>query len=99
MLRMLKMKYTYNVAEAQSQLPRLLRDVERGGTISIRRHAETVAYVLSRVQMEALVETLEVLGNPLAMRAIERHRAGRMKFVPPSAIDASSRGARRRHVT
>jgi PHD/YefM family antitoxin component YafN of YafNO toxin-antitoxin module len=80
-------KSTYSVSEAQSQLPRLLKDVERGEPVSIRRHDQTVAYLLSRERMEAIVETLEVLGNPAAMRAIERHREGKTRFSPVTAID------------
>jgi PHD/YefM family antitoxin component YafN of YafNO toxin-antitoxin module len=82
------MKSTYNVSEAQGQLPRLLRDAERGETIAIRRHDATVAYVVSRAHMEAIVETLEVLANPSALRAIRSHRAGKTKFLPLSALDS-----------
>jgi prevent-host-death family protein len=80
------MKSTYSVSEAQGQLPRLLREAEKGETVAIRRHNQTVAYVLSSAHMEAIVETLEILANPDAVRAIERHRAGKTKFVPLSAL-------------
>ncbi len=80
------MKTTYTVTEAQSQLPRLLKVAEKGDTISIRRHNETVAFLVSRERMEAIVETLEILGNPAAVRAIAQHRAGKTKFVPLSAL-------------
>ncbi len=81
------MKTTYSVSEAQSQLPRLLKEVARGEPVSISRHNETVAYLVSRERMEAIAETLEILGNADAMRAIRSHRAGKMKFVPLSALD------------
>ncbi len=80
------MKSTYSVSEAQSQLPRILKEVQKGGPVSIRRHDETVAYLVSRERMEAIVETLEILGSRSAMRAIEQHRAGKTKFLPLSAI-------------
>jgi prevent-host-death family protein len=80
------MKSTYSVSEAQSQLPRILKEVQRGGPVSIRRHDETVAYLVSRERMEAIVETLEILGSRSAMRAIEQHRAGKTKFLPLSAV-------------
>ncbi len=75
------MKSTYTVSEAQSRLPRLLKDAQKGEAIAIRRHNETVAYLLSRERMEAIVETLEILANPDAMRAIRSHRADETKFV------------------
>jgi prevent-host-death family protein len=80
-------KTTYSVSEAQSQLPRLLKEAEAGGPISIRRHDETVAFLVSRERMDAIVETLEILGNRVAMRAIDQHRAGKTKFAPLKALD------------
>jgi prevent-host-death family protein len=80
-------KRTYTVTEAQSQLPKLIRSAEKGDAVTIRRHNETVAYVLSRARMEAIVETLEVLGNPVAMRAIRAYEAGKTKLFPVSVLD------------
>jgi antitoxin YefM len=80
-------KTTYSVSEAQSQLPRLLKEIQKGAPVSIRRHNETVAYLLSRERMEAIVETLELLGNAPAMKAIRQHRAGKTRFAPLSALD------------
>lgn len=80
-------KSTYTVSQAQSRLSELLKRAEQGEPVSIRRHNETVAYVVSRERMEAIVETLEILGNADAMRGIRRHRAGKLRFVPLSALD------------
>jgi prevent-host-death family protein len=81
------MKSTYTVSEAQSRLPKLLKEAQAGETVCIRRHNEPVAFLLSRERMEAIVETLEILGNQDAMRAIRDHRAGKTKFVPVSILD------------
>jgi antitoxin YefM len=81
------MKSTYTVTEAQASLPRLLKQAAKGDPICIRRRNETVAYVLSRERMEAIVETLEILGNENAMRAIQAHRAGKMKFLALESLD------------
>ena len=81
------MKSTYSVTEAQSQLPRLIKNAQKGDAISIRRRDDVVAYLVSRERMEAIVETLEILGNPKAMRAIAQYRAGKTRFRPLSAID------------
>ena len=40
---------TYSVTQAQSQLPQLLRQAERGTLVGITRRQRTVAYLLSRV--------------------------------------------------
>ena len=75
------------MSEAQSQLPRLIKEAQKGEPVSIRRHNDTVAYLLSRERMEAIVETLEILGNRAAMRAIEKHRSGKIAFTSLSALD------------
>ena len=82
------MRATYSVTEAQSQLPSLIKEAEQGRPIRISRRNETVAYLLSRDRMEAIVETLEILSNPAAMKAIARHRSGKAKLVPLTALDA-----------
>ena len=55
---------TYSVTQAQRALPRLLREVESGELVGIARRDETVAYLLSRQHLEAIVETMELLANP-----------------------------------
>jgi prevent-host-death family protein len=81
------MPSTYSVTEAQSQLPGLIKKAEGGEPVRIRRRDKTVALLVSRERMEAIVETMEILANPDAMKAIEAHRAGRTKFQPLSALD------------
>jgi len=78
---------TYSVTEAQSKLPSLLRCAEAGEAIGIRRRDETVAFLVSRERMEAIVETLEILGNPDAQRALEKYGAGELHFSGLSALD------------
>jgi len=78
---------TYSVSEAQSQLPGLLRRAESGETIGIRRREETVAFLVSRERMEAIVETIEILANPQARETLDRHRAGQLRFSAISALD------------
>ena len=82
----IRMKNTYNVARAQANFTRLLKQAERQ-PIAITRHDETVAYILSANRMQAIIETLEIMGNPEAMKAIREHRSGKTRFVPLSALD------------
>jgi antitoxin YefM len=83
----MRMASTYSVTQAQSQLPGLIKKAEEGEPVRIRRRDKTVALLVSRERMEAIVETMEVLANPKAMKAIAAHRAGRTKFLPLSALD------------
>lgn len=80
-------EHTYTVTAAQSALPRLVREAEQGRPVAIRRRDDTVAYIVSRERLEAIVETMEILGNPDARKAIEKHRAGKTRFAPLSDLD------------
>ncbi len=84
------MKSTYSVSRAQSCLPSLLRDAAKTGSAVITRHNETVAYVVSRDRMEAIVETMEVLSNPKAMKAIRDYEKGATVFSPLGVLDDES---------
>ena len=78
------MKTTLSVAEAQGKLLRLVKSKE---TIALRQHEETVAFLVPRERMEALLETMEILSNPAAMRAVRRDQSGKGKYVPLSVLD------------
>ena len=47
-----------------------------------------VGYLLSPDRMEAILESMEILANPKAMRAIRDYEKGRTKFLPLSSLDA-----------
>lgn len=81
------MKTTVTAAEAKTQFSRLLRQVEEGETIAISKRDETVAFLIPRARLEALIETMEVLGNPAAIQAIRQHEAGQLTFHPLSVLD------------
>jgi prevent-host-death family protein len=81
------MNSTYSVSQAQSKLPRLLKDAAQGAPIAITRHDQTVAFLVSRERMEAIAETLEILGNAEAMQTLRRYRQGHTRFLPLSALD------------
>ena len=80
------MSSTYTVTQAQAGLPRLLKDAADQGSIAITRRDETVAYLVSREQMEAIAETLNLLADPKAMKAIRNYEEGRTRFLPLSAL-------------
>ena len=65
---------TYNMREAQAQLTTLCRG-DRQFVIANRNKPAFVAMPVA--DYEALMETLDVLANPAAMKEIRRARAGR----------------------
>jgi prevent-host-death family protein len=87
MLGRFRMDSTYSVTQAQTNLPRLIREATGEGSIAITRHDQTVAYLVSRARMEAIMETLDLLGNPAAMKTLRMYEQGKTKFMPLSALD------------
>ncbi len=55
--------------------------------MAITRHDQTVAYVISRERMEAIVETMEILANPRTMAVLRTYEAGKTRFRPVEALD------------
>ena len=82
---------TYSVTEAQAQFPALLRKVEND-LIGITRRDKTVAYLVSAQRMEAIVETLEIMADPVAMKALRRAREGKGKYYPAAIVDEPGQG-------
>ena len=80
------MASTYSITEAQANFPALVRK-SQDGPISITRRDQIVGYLLSPDRMEAILESMEILADPNAMRAIRGYEKGLTKFQPLSALD------------
>ena len=76
------MKNAYTIARGARHFAQLVREVERGGVAAVTRHDKTVAYVVSAARMESLIETRELLANPVFMRVLKADRAGKLKYTP-----------------
>jgi prevent-host-death family protein len=74
-------KSTYTIKEAQKDIARMVRSVETGKLATITRHQKPVAYVLSPERFKEILETMEVLADPKAVKAIRDAEAGRTKFI------------------
>ena len=74
------------MTEAQARLPALVREAA-DTPIAITRHDRVVGYLLSPERMEALMETVELLANPQAMKELRRARRGKGRYHPLSALD------------
>ena len=80
------MKTTYSITSAQANLPRVVRESENA-LIKITKRDETVAYVVSKERMESILETLEIMANPKAMKALKDAREGKVKYYPLECLD------------
>ena len=67
------MKSTYSITGAQARLPALVKEAA-DNPVAITRHDRVVGYLLSPERMEGLLETLELLANPRAMKQLRRAR-------------------------
>ena len=75
---------TVTVSQAQANLPKLIRR----DSFAIARHGKVVGVFLSKDRMEALVESMELLGNPDFIQALKVHMAGRGKQYDVAELDA-----------
>ena len=78
------MKNTLTVTQAQAQFPKICRSKR---TAAITRNGEVVAFLVPRKRLADLLEQMEILSNPQAMKAINRARAGKGKYYPISVLD------------
>lgn len=74
------MKSTVSISEGQNSFPALVKAAEKGSVVTVTRHDAPVAYVMGYERMTAIAETLEILGDPAAIKALNEHKAGRTKF-------------------
>ena len=81
------MNSTYSITKAQAKFPGLVREAQ-AAPVLITRHDETVAYVVSKRRMDAIAETLELLANPAAMKALRAARKGRARYAALDEIAA-----------
>ena len=65
------------MTEAQKQLPRILKS---DNVVALTRHDTVAGLFVPRERFEALLETIETLANPKAMRALKKFQAGKMRF-------------------
>jgi prevent-host-death family protein len=82
------MKKAYTIKEAQRGLAGMVRTVERGNLATITRHDQPVAYVIGAERLAAIAETMEILANPAAMKAIRAAEAGTGKVYAATDLPA-----------
>jgi prevent-host-death family protein len=76
------MKKAYTIKEAQRNMAAMVRTAERGELATITRHNNPVAYVIGAERLGAIAETMEIIANPEAMKAIRAAESGRGRSYP-----------------
>jgi PHD/YefM family antitoxin component YafN of YafNO toxin-antitoxin module len=72
------MDATYTVRQAQANLSKLCNSKKR--FVIARRH-EPVYVALPLEEFDALLETMEILSNPAAMKNLRSAKAGKLKYT------------------
>ena len=75
---------TVTITKAQSGLPKLCRDKK---PVLITTHDKPMSVLLPIEDYEALIETLDLLANPKAMRTLRAAKAGKLKYRTLSLND------------
>jgi prevent-host-death family protein len=73
-------KRTYTIKEVQRNIAAVVRQAEGGSLATITRHAKPVAFVIGAERLAAIAETMEILANPKAMKAIRDAESGKGKW-------------------
>ena len=55
--------------------------------MAVTRHGRVAAFLISKDRVEAMIETMEILSDPEAMRAIREFEAGKTKMKPVACLD------------
>lgn len=81
------MSSTVTISELQAQTPRIVRETEKRGMVAVTRHGRVAAFLVSKDRIEAMIETMEILSDPAAMKAIREFEAGKTKMEGVECLD------------
>ena len=81
------MNSTVTISELQAQTPRIVRETERRGMTAVTRHGRIAAFLISKDRVEAMIETMEILSDAQAMKAIRDFDSGKMPMKPVECLD------------
>lgn len=76
------MENTYTIKTLQRDTAGAVNQAAAGRLVTITRHDEPVAVMMSHARLSALVETMEILADPKAMKALRDAKAGRTRYTP-----------------
>ena len=84
----MKSRSTVTAAELQSHTPKVLREAGRRGMLAVTEEGHVTAFLVSRDRVMAMIETMEILSNPEAMKAVHEFESGKGKFYTVEELDA-----------
>jgi antitoxin YefM len=76
------MKSTVLISELSANPSAVIARAEAEGMVPISRAGRTVAFVVGREKLAAILETMELQKDPELMRIVAADRAGTLKMHP-----------------
>lgn len=74
------MKNAVLISELAASAAATVRRAESEGVVPVARHGRTVAFIVGREKMAALLETMELQRNDELMQLIRADRASELRF-------------------
>ena len=87
-MHQMKNRSTVTATELQSRTPGILREAGRRGMLAVTEKGHITAFLVSRDRVMAMIETMEILSNPKAMKAIHEAEAGKGTYYSVDELDA-----------
>lgn len=87
--RIIAVKSTATISDLGRNPSAVMREAEKRGALPICKNGRTAGFLVSRDRMEAILETLEIMADPEAMKALADYTRGKVKMLPVSALDAN----------
>ena len=75
------MKHIASVAELQASLSKFIKRAETDGVVPVSRNGRTVAFLVSREKMAALLETMELQKNAELMELVRLDQTGKITYT------------------
>lgn len=80
------MSDTYSIKSAQQHFSAMVQEAE-DHPVTITKQGRAVVVMMSTERLEAIAETMEILSDQEAMKAIKAHRNGRGRYHDLSVLD------------
>ncbi len=64
-----------------------MRRAQRRGMLAVTQEGRITAFLVSRDRVMAMIETMELLSNPEAMKAVREFESGKTRMYPASVLD------------
>jgi len=77
---------SYSIKTAQRHFSNVVQEAQ-DHPVTITRQGKPVTVMMSVERLEAIAETMEILADPEAMKAINKARSGKAEYRDLSALD------------